>query len=423
MEINTKHIESLLSKVKLIVDKYDEIERITGEKFNVFSTLGLSTDELAHSKFIANLLNPKGSHGQGDIYLKLFLEGMQEKFLDNEEDIIPESSNFNTIGNFETQDAICITEKHAGKVNFKENDGGRIDIYLKSGKDEVIIENKIYAGDQHKQLKRYNTFAPQAPIFYLTRLDSDKVSLTSKKDLIEGEHFFSISYETDILNWIEKCVERSASIPFIRETLRQYVNLIKRLTNQETKGIMKEEIYELIKSSKENYLLAKAISNSFSAIAPKYYQEILEYLKEELTNRSLVCSIEKANRNDDGLFVLLTDYNIQGGENQEYAIGINIELRSNHLFFCAIEKNKKRNYSINKSKTFDAIANQLKKNSYSLPKSKSGRTNVWLNGSFNFSAPTNAIEKYFEMDEETKSAFKETLLIDVITLVKESRLK
>jgi len=423
MKINTIHIESLLSKVKLIADKYDEIERITGEKFNVFSILGLSSDELAHSKFIANLLNPKGSHGQGDIYLKLFLEGMQEKFSDNEEDFIPANSNFNSIDDFKTQDAICITEKHAGKVNFTENDGGRIDIYLKSGKDELIIENKIYAGDQHKQLKRYHTFAPQAPIFYLTRLDTDKVSDGSIDDLIEGIHVFSISYETDILNWIEKCVERSASIPFIRETLRQYVNLIKRLTNQETKGIMKEEIYELIKSSKENYLLAKAISNSFSAIAPKYYQEILEYLKEELTYRSYVCSIEKANRNDDGLFVLLTDYTIQGGEKQEYAIGINIELRSNQLFFCAIEKNKKRNYTINKSKTFDAIANQLKNNSYSLRKSKSGRTNVSLIGAFNFSVPTNDIEKYFEMDEETKSEFKETLLIDVITLVKESGLK
>lgn len=426
MELHIEHIQSLLGRVKLLVDKYEEIERITGEKFNVFSILGLSSDELAHSKFIANLLNSKGTHGQGDIYLKLFIECMKEKFLTQVQDnpiLIPEDSNIHILDIFETEKAKCITEKHAGKVNLKEDEGGRIDIYLESSTNEIIIENKVYAGDQYKQLKRYNNFAPNAPIFYLSRLDSDKVSLASKKDLIEGVHFFSISYETDILNWIDKCVERSASIPFIRETLRQYSHLIKRLTNQETKNIMKDEVYELIKTSKENYLIAKAINNSFKAITPNYYREILEYLKTELSNRDLECSIDKSNRNDDGLFLLLTDYNIEGVESENYAIGINVELRSNHLFFCAIQKNKKRNYSINKSKIFDLAADQLKNNTYTLSKAKSGRTNVWLIGSFNFSEPTNDIEQYFEMNEDMKAEFKKKILIDVLTLVEESGLK
>ena len=425
MQINTTHIESLLSKVKLIVDKYDEIERITGEKYNVFSILGLSSDELAHSKFIANLLSPQGSHGQGDIYLKLFFECMREKFLSYDDDgkaPISEDSNFHVLEKFETEKARCQTEKHAGKVNFKESEGGRIDIYLKSGNHEVIIENKVHAGDQYQQLKRYHTFAPEAPIFYLSLYDSNEVSLGSKKDLIEGKHFFSISYETDVLNWIEKCVEQSASIPFIRETLRQYTFLIKRLTNQETRGIMKGEIYKLIKNSKENYLIAKAISNSFRDITPNYFLEILEYLKKELANKDLTSSIEKSNRKDDGLFIFLTDYTIKGGENQFYAIGINIELRSNHMFFCAIEKNKKRNYNINKSITFDTIAEQLKRKNISLGKAKSGRTNVWLTGSYNFSEPTNNLEHYFEMDEEMKTNFKNKILHDVTTLVNESGL-
>lgn len=265
MQINTTHINSLLSKVKLIVNKYEEIERITGEKFNVFSILGLSSDELAHSKFIANLLNSKGTHGQGDIYLKLFIECMKEKFLTQAQEnpiLIPKDSNIHVLDLFETEKAICITEKHAGKVKLKEDEGGRIDIYLESSTNEIIIENKVYAGDQYKQLKRYNNFAPNAPIFYLSRLDSDKVSLASKKDLIEGVHFFSISYETDILNWIDKCVERSASIPFVRETLRQYSHLIKRLTNQETKSKMKNEFLKLFigDENKRNMELVKRIN-------------------------------------------------------------------------------------------------------------------------------------------------------------------
>lgn len=104
--------------------------------------------------------------------------------------------------------------------------------------------------------------------------------------------------------------------------------------------------------------------------------EILEYMKEEVYNINLPCSIEKSNRKDDGAFIFLTDYTIKGEENQSYAIGINIELQSNHMFFCAIEKNKKRNYSITKSYTFDVIAEQLKSEKNSLGKAKSERTNV-----------------------------------------------
>lgn len=426
MEINIKHIDSLFNRVKHVVEKYEEIERITGEKYNIFSILGLASNELAHSKFIANLLNPRGSHGQGDVYLKLFFGLMNEKFLvQAEENKVPISneSNIHIVNAFETGIAICQTEKHAGKVDLKECEGGRIDIYLKSGIHEIIIENKVYAGDQFKQLKRYNTFSPKAPIFYLILLDADNVSVQSKNDLIEGEHFFSISYETDILNWIEKCVEYSAAIPFIRETLRQYANLIKRLTNQETIGIMKNEIYEIIKNSKQNFLIAKAISNSFRDIAPNYYRELLEHIKDKLREKkNSDCSIEKSNRNDDGLFIVLTDYNITGSENQRYAIGLNIELRSNHMFFCAIEMNKRRDYRINKSKSFDAVANQLKNNNYSLVKNKSGRTNAWLIGSFSFSENVNNLEQYFEMDEAMKSNFKTKVLDDVITMINESGL-
>lgn len=83
---NRKHlntIQSLLTQIDLITDRYEEIERITGEKFNVFTILAKSTDEIAHSKFIANLLNPKGTHGQGDLYLRLFIDHMREKFIDS----------------------------------------------------------------------------------------------------------------------------------------------------------------------------------------------------------------------------------------------------------------------------------------------------------------------------------------------------
>jgi len=66
MEISP--VLSLLNQVSSIVTQYDKIARITGENFNVFNVLKLSTSEVrTHSALLAELLNPEGSHGQKGI--------------------------------------------------------------------------------------------------------------------------------------------------------------------------------------------------------------------------------------------------------------------------------------------------------------------------------------------------------------------
>ena len=40
--------------------------------FNVFALLGVDTDEIKHSSFLAWLLDARAGHGQGDIFLKAF---------------------------------------------------------------------------------------------------------------------------------------------------------------------------------------------------------------------------------------------------------------------------------------------------------------------------------------------------------------
>jgi hypothetical protein len=47
-------IKTLLQHVELIKNKYEEISKITGESFNVFDILNVSSDEVKHSLFISN---------------------------------------------------------------------------------------------------------------------------------------------------------------------------------------------------------------------------------------------------------------------------------------------------------------------------------------------------------------------------------
>ncbi|MGV3762696.1 PD-(D/E)XK nuclease family protein [Parapedobacter sp.] len=75
MNPSTYHnIEHLSEGVKKTQEHNEEIERLKGEKFNVFSILRLETSEnRTHSVFIAELLNPQGSHLKKKVFLDSFL--------------------------------------------------------------------------------------------------------------------------------------------------------------------------------------------------------------------------------------------------------------------------------------------------------------------------------------------------------------
>ena len=78
--MNIMRIESLLSEITKFykLAEKDKQERIKqGEFFNVFNTIGLRTEEVRlHSAFIAELLNPQGSHGLSNLFLQSFLKQM-----------------------------------------------------------------------------------------------------------------------------------------------------------------------------------------------------------------------------------------------------------------------------------------------------------------------------------------------------------
>ena len=51
------------------------------DSFTVFSALGFEEKELKHCQIIYALINPKGRHGMGDAFLRLFFEiVMTEKY-------------------------------------------------------------------------------------------------------------------------------------------------------------------------------------------------------------------------------------------------------------------------------------------------------------------------------------------------------
>ena len=232
-------IKNLLQQVSIIQRKYDEIAKITGENFNIFSIMRAESDEVrTHSRIIAEFLNPKGMHNQGSVFIKLFFDEIQS--LQDIKD------------NFDYENVTVLVEEHVGTIDKDYSEGGFIDIVIKDSEHQVVIENKIYAGDQKGQLLRYKNNYPDCKLIYLTLNGKEPSEFSYKigneKDL-KLEEIILISYLYNIKNWIEKCLEKTHSLPIIRETLVQYLHLIKKLTNQTTNNNMKAEIKELIKGN------------------------------------------------------------------------------------------------------------------------------------------------------------------------------
>lgn len=293
-----KTIESLLSEVSDLNGKYKKEAKRTGEKFNIFSILGVESKETStHSAFLVELLNPKGSHphGRGGLFLHLFLEMLKERF--------PNAS----IPSFVVKNATVAKEWHLGKINKEYTEGGRADIVINGQNGTVCIENKIYAGDQENQLIRYHNFyGENGMLLYLTLFGNDpsedSIKIKEGEPLKKGKDYFIISYETDILTWLEKCqeaVKNSYEIEpdkqegqILYEGIGQYIRLIKKLTRQSMNDNQKEEFFEIITKGK-NPTTVLQINDGLRSFVKKVKSR-LNYVRKELI--SSPCSYYKSSK-------------------------------------------------------------------------------------------------------------------------------
>ena len=192
-----EQIQSLLDKLSKEVSRENtklEEKKSRGESFNIFIICGVNHYEVTHSAIIAEFLDPQGSHGQGLVFVKAFIESLNLQDFD-----------------FSLNGVEVATEM--------VTPNGRIDIVISNNnKQAVIIENKIYASDQWKQLKRYNDFAKTKymngyKILYLTLNGSSPNDEASQKVAHK-----TISYKHHIIDWLLECRHIAIEKPLIRET-------------------------------------------------------------------------------------------------------------------------------------------------------------------------------------------------------------
>ena len=224
-----------------------------GENFNLFSILSIERYELKHSALIANLLDPKGSHGCGDAFLRAFFEIALKGTAYPFESSTPLDSR---------------TEHYTGPI--AGDTGGRIDILVKSSHYGLIIENKIYAGDQDKQLIRYDNYGKEIfgadgyLLVYLTLYGYDASKESTATKSAEEVGYLRLSYAEDILRWLEQCARLAYDKPLVRESLNQYIRTIKQLTYQDMNP---KNIRKIINLAVDHPEVVATLSSKRDAIA------------------------------------------------------------------------------------------------------------------------------------------------------------
>lgn len=283
MEIELKH---LLLKIGNLKGHYD-LARNEQEKFNIFSVMHRVHDERRlHSRFLAVLLNPFGSHGMKDLFLKNFFK------------IFPnlEFSNF--------QNAVVYPHEE----NKAEHRNIDILIIDRTSKNAIIIENKIYAGDSNNedggQLERYYKFIrdhekiPESNIrvFYLT-LDKHSPSERSLGEFktLERMNGMCISYEEHVLNWLKDCLTSVYDKPFVRESILQYEKLLKSMTSNETEVAERIKLKEIIGENVVNMETTKYLIDNFKHVMWHTIADFWDELERELKQNGfeIVNTIDK----------------------------------------------------------------------------------------------------------------------------------
>lgn len=262
-----KSMEALLKEIGELKQKQAfkriEIKR-RGEDFNVFTVLGLWSEEVRlHSAMLAELLSPEGSHGCSDAFLEAFIKDV----------ITEEVIKAMVDGTIDLKHTIVTTEYTVGGINEDATKGGRIDILLEfPNRTGIIIENKIYAGDQPNQLRRYYNFGTDYfdnfILVYLTLSGGE----ASQDSIGQGfkYNYEKRSYVTEIRRWLEHCAAIAYDKPKVRETIIQYNHLITQITsynmneqNSIVQEISKNQDYlknALLICSYQDELMKKAIA-------------------------------------------------------------------------------------------------------------------------------------------------------------------
>lgn len=325
--------------------------------YNLLTTVLNEYDEVRlHSRVIGSLLDINGLHYQKELFLEKFMEILK---ITEFEFNIEESNLFLEYQN--------------------------IDLYLTDGIKHIIIENKIYAGDQKNQIKRYyDTIKDENKdlgyndilVIYLSidRLQPSKYSLGNLT--IEDNYIFdndekiaifkNINYKNEVLNWLDKCLHEIQNITNLNESIQQYKNVVEKITNNYKEKVMSQKEFLL---EKDNLKLAIGLENSIKEAKCEIQFLFWEELHKQLDKNGHQFDFVDSQSNKIDINSKIKEYYYKNKKyyglvkkiidiDDKHSLIFYIEFDDNIAFGLGITENNKRE-SICKQNKFDNITKEV----------------------------------------------------------------
>lgn len=263
--MNINEMNNFFVNMKNLSSKMNQLKIKTPGTMNVAEIMNRHHLENQHSNIIAFLVNPSEIHNHPE-YGSLFLNMLKEK-------------------------GLGIEGKEIYKV-FRENSTDelrRMDIFIETDSDFIIIENKINAGDQENQIKDYVEYVKKhyevsnnVFVCYLTKfgVEPSEKSITKEQlDILrENNQFVSLSYSDDVLNWLNELkVKENEDV--LKSGIIQYIDVVKEISNKREKGF------------NMNYEIAKELFGEYGKLDRNSLKEKLHAIYDFQNNINLVLYI------------------------------------------------------------------------------------------------------------------------------------
>jgi PD-(D/E)XK nuclease superfamily protein len=260
--VSNQELASFFHDLNFRFDTLAELDSDLANRFNVFRWL---SRELTLSSIIRELLDPMGSHGQDDAFLKIFLDKIGLSHLD--------------------------IVRNAGRPKCEEftSCGRRIDIVLRPDNHCAIgIENKPRAADQPGWVKDYSEHLARCGnsylLIYLTtdgRGPSDGEKEAADK---LGSKFRRISYKKDIKDWLVACCQ-ACRADKVRSFLKDFINYVNVM---EETGMLSEQDLALVMNyvrdqpRGKGFRIAYAVKHAWPEVVRRVASDFMAGLEKRL---------------------------------------------------------------------------------------------------------------------------------------------
>jgi len=255
--------KELLSKTATLASKYHQVNEVPGD-YNLIKIFFNGTEEVSlHTKFIYDLINPDGTHAMGDIFLNKFI-----RILGGDVD------------GFNADNCKVLRED------------SKIDILIKTDCAAIIIENKPNWGDQPKQIERYykkvidqGIAAENIRIIYLTR--DGRAPSENSRGTIPLHKIKTCSYEKEILEWIDACLEEVDQNTFIHVALLQYREIVEELTGKIKLETLTMDLVNMLREDADKFSAALSLNQVVNQAKIEVQLEFWGKLERSLARKEL----------------------------------------------------------------------------------------------------------------------------------------